>query len=166
MSKLANIMNVYIFIGALFVLNIGYGFLLPSMGILFNYFIPVEYSTERATIMSFSAISFLVSLFLAGLWGNKLLFDLLTIEIFLTIVILVITKFWKISLHAALNTTGALIVNFLFNWNLPVLYLVVPLVVWSRLMLKKHTPEQLVAGVLTSGALTLLSLAYLGYLKA
>lgn len=118
---------------------------------------------ERVPIMFLSTSSFLVSLFLTRFWGNKLLFDLLTIEIFISVAILVITKFWKISLHAAINTAGALIINFLFNWKLPELYLLIPLAIWARLTLKKHTLGQLIAGVLVSGGLALISLIYLGY---
>jgi hypothetical protein len=51
------------------------------------------------------------------LFGNQLLFNLGLIVFILLTAIIVTTYFWQISLHTALNTTGSIIVNFLFNWS-------------------------------------------------
>ncbi|KHL01475.1 phosphatase PAP2 family protein [Sinomonas humi] len=59
---------------------------------------------------------------------------------------------WKVSGHAAAITSAAVSVMFLFGaawW--PVL-LLVPAVIWSRLVLRAHTPAQLAAGAVFGGA--------------
>lgn len=55
------------------------------------------------------------------------------------VIISVVTSFWKISLHTSMNTVGSILLNLLFGWNLPVIYLVVPIVLWARITLKRHT---------------------------
>jgi membrane-associated phospholipid phosphatase len=58
----------------------------------------------------------------------------------------VITKFWKISAHAmgVAGPLAALFVQF-GAWTLP-LFLLLPLVSWSRVFMKKHTVGQVVVG--------------------
>ena len=76
--------------------------------------------------------------------------------VFLTV--FVITFFWKISLHMTVNTSGAILLNTLFHGAyLPVL-VVIPLIFWSRLYLKKHTPLQLLAGCGISAGVMLAAL--------
>lgn len=62
----------------------------------------------------------------------------------------VITHFWKISGHAmaAGLGTGVVVSQFGFVWW-PLL-LIVPLVSWSRVVRKDHTPLQVIAGALYS----------------
>lgn len=70
-----------------------------------------------------------------------------------------ITFVWKISFHSATLTAAVtLLVLFRgpeFGW----LYLLLIPVIWSRLVLKQHTPAQLVAGTL--GGVTITYLAFL-----
>jgi MFS family permease len=100
MSKIFDVMNIYLFIGALFVLNFGYGYLFPSMGVLFNYYIPVEHSSERATIMSFSAmIESLVLMLLiypaSGLSGGNIVVGWMIPAVLLFIVVLIINPLMR-----------------------------------------------------------------------
>src|SRR5258708_411972 len=81
-------------------------------------------------------------------YGNKLLFDLNLITILILVVVGVITRFWKISFHASLITGTVILTNFLFNWSLPFLYLLIPVVLWARFVLKHHNLNQLLAGSL------------------
>ena len=66
----------------------------------------------------------------------------------------VITLYWKISIHAVgvIGPTMALSYAF-WPWGL-LFILVLPPIVWSRYVLKKHTPAQLVAGALVGFVIT------------
>lgn len=63
-----------------------------------------------------------------------------------TLIAVVVTKFWKISAHGMGITAplAALLIQF-GNWVWP-LFILVPLVSWSRVFLKKHTVGQVIAG--------------------
>ena len=110
---------------------------------------------ERIFFLSMSMIAYLFSMIIIYLFGNQLLFNLWLIVFILLTAIIVTTYFWQISLHTALNTAGSIIVNFLFNWSVPWLYLSVPIIFWARFKLKRHNTTQLLAGSIISGAITL-----------
>ena len=118
---------------------------------------------ERYVPLIISFITWSVSLALVSLFGNQLLLHLYLIILVLIIIAAVITKFWKISLHMSLNATGSILVNFLFDWQLPFLYLSIPLVFWARLKLKKHTVSQLLAAFVLNAAFVLVALQFLDY---
>jgi len=60
-----------------------------------------------------------------------------------------ITYFWKISGHAMVATAWSLWLSFLWNpWFALLLLILVPAVSWARLRLNKHTPTQIIAGIL------------------
>jgi membrane-associated phospholipid phosphatase len=60
-----------------------------------------------------------------------------------------ITYVWKISGHAMAATAWSLWLAFLWNpWFALGLITLVPIVSWGRLRLNKHTPAQIVAGIL------------------
>lgn len=62
-GKWSGTLNLALFITCIALFNIGYGFLLPAHDTLINYYIPVENSKERATILSVT--SMLTSLVMA-----------------------------------------------------------------------------------------------------
>lgn len=66
----------------------------------------------------------------------------------------VVTFVWKISLHtASLTATVTLLALFgdvTFSW----LFLLLIPVIWARLLLRQHTPAQVLAGALTGAAVT------------
>jgi len=55
-SSLMGYMPIALFIAVIAILNIGYGFLMPASDALINHYIPVENSSERATIMSLDSM--------------------------------------------------------------------------------------------------------------
>jgi hypothetical protein len=59
---------------------------------------------------------------------------------------------------------AALSINFLFDWNLPLLYLTIPVIFWARLRLKKHTVSQLIMGIIVTTIVLLGGLGFFGYL--
>ncbi len=119
---------------------------------------------ERKPILILMLVLTAISLFIIHFFGNTLLFNLDIIFISLLIIFLGITNYWKISLHISLNTATAIFINFLFNWKLPILYLIIPIIFWVRLKLKRHTVKQLVAGILVTASITMLGLQLFGYL--
>ena len=78
-------------------------------------------------------------------------------------VLSIITVFWKISFHASYITMFSIIYFFIFGkWALFALVLV-PLVSWSRVKLKRHTSAQVIAGISVTGIITGLVIFFNGY---
>lgn len=62
------------------------------------------------------------------------------------VVVGIITRYWKISMHA-LGVTAPLVIFFYLYGDRPLPFVVlVPLVGWSRVFLRAHTPLQVIAG--------------------
>ena len=71
-----------------------------------------------------------------------------------TLVMTIITVYWKISIHSVgvVGPSMALAIAF---WPWGLLYiLLLPPIAWSRYVLKRHTPAQIAAGALTGFAIT------------
>lgn len=139
-----------------------YLFIAPKVGLATSWDLPVK--RERRLFMVITFLSTLVSLWFVFKFGNRLVIDLNIILFVLLMSIFGVTTVWKISYHAAVNTFGTLLVNFLYGWQFSWLYLLIPLVYWGRLTLKRHTHAQLLAGILVSGAIFLGGLRLFGYL--
>src|SRR5258708_1257193 len=103
---------------------------------------------ERHGFIKTAMVSGTLVLIFIYFYGNKLLFDLNLITILILVVVGVITRFWKISFHASLITGTVILTNFLFNWSLPFLYLLIPVFFWARFFLKHHNLIHLLAGSL------------------
>jgi len=119
---------------------------------------------ERRLILLIFLICSLVSLLVTKIYGNQFLTDLILIFLLLSFAGAVITYYWKISLHMLINTVGALYLNFLFDWKLPYIYVVIPAIFWARYYLKRHTLPQLAGGFLFSVVFVVASLKLLDYI--
>jgi membrane-associated phospholipid phosphatase len=72
--------------------------------------------------------------------------------------LLVVTTRWKISGHGtAIASLAVLLIALFGRWAAPVA-LAVPLVVWARVRLRRHTPGQTIAGALVGAAFMLVVL--------
>jgi membrane-associated phospholipid phosphatase len=71
-----------------------------------------------------------------------------------TIIVLLLSLYWKISIHAMGIAGPATALIYLFGWTGLAFSLLVPLVLWSRLHLKRHTPAQLIVGTVLGYFLT------------
>lgn len=78
----------------------------------------------------------------------------------LVVSVTVINFFWKISLHSATITAAVLLFNSFVQTN-AYLFLLIPLVGWSRFEEKKHTPGQIFGGVVL-GVVVVLGILRLG----
>lgn len=148
-------------------------FLQVLLPILFLYFIvkhgrvsswDLPKREERHHFLLFILLCSLVSIVLVYFFGSILLFRLSLSGLILVMLAIAITRFWKISLHASLNTAAAIVVNFLFNWELPFLYLLIPIVVWARYTLGRHTMGELMGGLLLSAGFVLGAFKLLRYI--
>jgi membrane-associated phospholipid phosphatase len=65
-----------------------------------------------------------------------------------TVMVLLISLFWKISIHSmgVAGPSAALI--YFFGYAGLIFALLVPVVMWSRVFLKRHTPSQVIMGAL------------------
>lgn len=113
---------------------------------------------ERYKAMTITSISFFISLFFIYFFGNNLLIKFSIMILLIIIINTLITFFWKISLHMTMNIVVSILINYLFNWQLPILYLTIPLVFWSRLYLKKHTISQLLGALILNGSIVFIFL--------
>lgn len=66
-----------------------------------------------------------------------------------------VTLFWKISLHTGVFATAVAFAAALWGRNWLILSLILPVIAWSRLRLKKHTLAQIIIGALLGPAILL-----------
>lgn len=116
--------------------------------------------TNRKERYGLFSLAFLARLFGLGAIAYYGTFEALKVELALVLVfavIVLVTFLWKISVHTAGNTAGMILLNYYFVWKFWPVFLLLPFITWSRIVLKKHTPAQLLVGT-GAGALALLPL--------
>ncbi len=99
-----------------------------------------------------------MAIIVATFFKETAVLKFLTLTLILLVANSAVTLFWKISLHMAMNTIFVLYVNYLFDNKFLILLFFIPFIFWSRLVLKKHSAAQLVAGFFLNGGIILLSL--------
>jgi membrane-associated phospholipid phosphatase len=72
------------------------------------------------------------------------------ITIILTVILGIITYFWKVSMHAAWITFIVVTFNVLFGRLMLFLLPLIPVVGWARVRIKRHTVSQVVSGFIIS----------------
>lgn len=112
---------------------------------------------ERVKTIFVMMVCTLIILLLGVRSGYSQVVDFNIMLLLLLLPLMVISKFWKVSFHAYANSGSVILINYLYNWKFPFLLAVIPTVIWSRLVLKRHTPMQLAVGtILPAGILYLL----------
>jgi len=94
--------------------------------------------------------------------GPKNLQTLVLITIISGVVMMVVTLWWKISIHASSLAAVATVLTALYGLVLLTSFVLLIAVCWSRVVLRRHTLGQVVAGSLVSIALTSLILVIRG----
>jgi membrane-associated phospholipid phosphatase len=119
--------------------------------------------SERAGPFLFGIMSTIIGLFIL-LFTNapKNLETLLFITGISGIIMTLTTLWWKISVHASSLAGAATILTALYGMVMLPVYLLVVLVGWSRVVLRRHTVAQVVVGSLLSILLTALILKVRG----
>ncbi|MBI2405565.1 hypothetical protein HYV21_00725 [Candidatus Microgenomates bacterium] len=120
---------------------------------------------ERIPFFVIITISSAITMLPVKYFGNQFLFTLIEILFVLMLINVLITYFWKISLHTGINTLGSILVNFLLGWELPILYITIPIIFWARRNLNKHTTTQLLAGIIVNALFLVFALYLVGYMK-
>ena len=148
-SNIQTITKVILFTTFLIVSTIPY-FVLKAMGKITDY----EFSKREERPPFFVIISVLFGvLFLVSKFLGDEIFATVSLALFLsTTIMTIITFFWKISGHTIYATLLFATLIYLFpNLTLlPLIFFVLPLIGWSRVVLKKHTTTQVIAGTLLS----------------
>jgi hypothetical protein len=80
----------------------------------------------------------------------------------LALTFLEVTFRWKISLHTGVSSAAVVFLMFVFGFEWGWLFLVVLLVGWARVAMKKHTRNQAITGALLAGFLLLAMFKLLG----
>ena len=147
---------------------IGLGSLHPSLSILLCFslfaflpFLPVLYFYRKKVVdlyvsqrenrtpfylMALAAYSLASIIFFAT--NTKIMFPLALGYTFVTVILLVVNRFWKVSVHSAGVTGPIFALVFVFGVMVLPLSFIILLVSWSRIKLKKHTFRQTLVGAL------------------
>ena len=117
---------------------------------------------QRPRVILFAIACVLVGLgLLVGLAAPVELVALLGAGVVGLVVGLVITLFWKISFHVAAAAGAVVVLARRFGSWVLVLGALVPLIAWSRVELRHHTPAQVVAGGIVGAATAAVSFTLL-----
>lgn len=87
-----------------------------------------------------------ISVLLLWYLGNALAGELRLLGWVMEIAGTAITFFWKISVHLAANSFLIAIVLVVYGWQWWPLLIILPVVAWARVVRKKHTIAQTIAG--------------------
>jgi membrane-associated phospholipid phosphatase len=147
---------------------IGLGFLDPSWSILICFalfaffpFLPVLYfyrkkvvdldiskKEMRTPFFAVAAAFYSVAAAIFFATNTTIMFLLALSYAFVTVILLVVNRFWKVSVHSAGVTGPVFALIFVFGFMVLPLALMIVLVSWSRIKLKKHTFTQTFVGAL------------------
>jgi membrane-associated phospholipid phosphatase len=81
-------------------------------------------------------------------------------------VVTLITLFWKISFHSSFITMFSIVFLIIFGAWAVFTILLIPLVGWARIKLKRHSPVQVFCGGILTGIIALSVFYYAGYLSS
>ena len=145
---------------ALFFLTVG-PMTYIGIGVLLGKFTDVDVSvrSQRFGPFIFILISAMLSLFvIRWLHGPRELQLMIVVTVILGLVMTLITLWWKISIHASSMAAALTFLIALYGTIIFPGVLLLVAVCWSRVVLKRHTLAQVIAGSLLSSALTCLVL--------
>jgi len=126
--------------------------------------VDVSRRSERAGPFLFGLCSVCLGWFaLMLLHGPTLLITLLLLTVVSGMVMMIITLWWKISLHASSLAAAATMLTVLYGAIMLPAFVLLVLVSWSRIVLRRHTPAQVVAGSLLGIALSAIILHLRGW---
>jgi membrane-associated phospholipid phosphatase len=142
-----------------------FGSIIPYTFILFLYkkkkikdlHVPNREDRIKPTLVTL--VSYLLGFFMFFILKSPVYLKAIFFGSFLTTMVLtIITYFWKISFHTSWITFFCITYYIIFgNWAL-LLLLFIPLVAWARVKIKRHSVGQVISGVVVT-AIT----AFFGY---
>lgn len=104
---------------------------------------------KRLIVMAFIITSVAVGIALLAVLGAPRPITALIVSMLTTLTALMaVTPMWKISVHGAVSSGSVLLIALACGWWALALYPLVILVGWSRVALRDHTRNQVIAGAL------------------
>lgn len=135
------------------------------IGVRLGKFTDVDVSkrSQRTGPFIFGIISAFAGLLaLSWIHGPKNLQTILLLTIISGILMMIITMWWKISIHASSLAGAATMLTALYGTVMLPTFVLVALVGWSRVVLRRHTLAQVIAGSCLNIALTTIVLMIRG----
>ncbi len=130
-------------------------FLIPLLvSVLFKYLkltsdFVVNKREERPKLLSVFLLSFLFALYISINISNPILIEIYTILCLTFLFGILLTLFWKVSFHMIISTLAIFYIIFVTQQPYTLLLaLLLPLIGWSRIYLKRHNLKQVVGGFL------------------
>jgi len=125
--------------------------------------IDVSRRSQRVGPFMFGIVSVMVGWFVLTLTnGPRNLQTVMIITVFSGIIMMAITFWWKISMHASSLGGVATMLTVLYGAVMLPLFVLLVLVSWSRVVLRRHTVTQVIAGSLAGIVLSLVILKLRG----
>lgn len=115
------------------------------LGVFSNF--DVSKREQRPLLFSFSAFAifcYLLSLYILD--GPKVLFIAIFAIILGLIVIVIVNRWIKASIHVATATSVLLFIGIVYKGYFFLLLFLIPLLAWARVKMKEHTPLETVIG--------------------
>ncbi|HTJ67911.1 MAG TPA: phosphatase PAP2 family protein [Actinospica sp.] len=107
---------------------------------------------HRLVVMTFIIASVTVGIaLLAGLGAPRPITALIVSMLTTLAALMAVTPMWKISVHSAVSSGSVLLIALACGWWALALYPLVALVGWSRVALRDHTRNQVIAGAIVGG---------------
>ncbi len=121
----------------------------------------VKRREERFRPLAFTVLAQALYAALLRLGGAPALLGGLAAAVFIqTALVLAITLRWKISVHGAASAACVALLLYVAGPHASPALVAVPLVAWSRIRLRRHTPAQTLAGAALGGAVMWSMLLY------
>lgn len=117
---------------------------------------------QRLKLYGFTLVTHSIGVILAFLLGKIILAKILFLFLTLAGVFTLITFRWKISIHTGVSSAAVVFLSLLFGSNWLWLFLIVVVVAWSRITMKKHTLMQALAGAIAAAGIVSLGFHFLG----
>lgn len=119
--------------------------------------------SERVGPYVFTLICHFFSLIYALMIGKTFLAAILAVFWGLAVIFALVTIRWKISVHTGVNAALVAFANHFYGWNnYWWLLIVLVLVLWSRVSMKKHTLAQAIVGAIVALVWVELGLRFFG----
>lgn len=135
-----------------FLIPFGYAFSAAYFGKVTSW--DFQLKEERMLSFFLHVTGWLVLLAFTYFYGNPFLLKLELISLVLTLLYWVVTLFWKISLHVALCTAASVLITYRFGSEFWPIYLTIPIVMWARHELGRHTwPQMILSAFLSAGCM-------------
>jgi len=126
--------------------------------------IDLSHREERPGFLTVFIISLAIASFLLYLLKVPLKFFVFAFSgLVMVFIASAITLYWKISFHTAVVTSVITAIVILGGWIFAPMYLLVLLIAWARVRLKRHTVLQVVGGALLAFVITVIIFYLFGF---